>query len=176
MDTPIPKSTGEGPAAQLGIIQRYDTNEFAKSRTGQDDGSTSVDPLEFSVRGSIPGVSNSPYEGSQEQRWRRKIEGGVRERNPQPFEFPVETRFRVEVLFRLAKERLTAMSTQPAPPDLDNLLKPLLDTVFTSDNVTKKPTGVLVNANDNWVFDVHASKTLAHSTADEGVDVIVTWQ
>ncbi len=38
------------------------------------------------------------------------------------------------------KERLFIQPNQSVPPDLDNLLKPVLDTLFISDNVIG-PTG-----------------------------------
>jgi len=64
---------------------------------------------------------------------------------------------------------------RPGPPDLDNLLKPVLDTLFTSDNVVG-PTGVLVEANDTYVTEVRARKTEAPVREQEGADIIVTWR
>ena len=69
---------------------------------------------------------------------------------------------------------LLQMSNRPNPADLDNLLKPILDTVFTSENV-KGPTKALVDANDTNVFEVCARKTRAFSSQGQGVDITVSW-
>ena len=54
-------------------------------------------------------------------------------------------------------------------------LQPVLDTLFTSENVVG-PTGVLVKANDTQVTEVHARKTQASVREEEGADIIVTWE
>ena len=82
----------------------------------------------------------------------------VAERFPEPFMPPGGTEFAVDVVFHLVEHRLFVRPNRPGPPDLDNLLKPVLDTLFTSANVLG-PTGVLVDANDTWVTDVRARKT-----------------
>ena len=72
--------------------------------------------------------------------WREAIRNAVRDAYPQaPFPPPPDqTKFSVEVIFRMTQEDLA----RPAF-DLDNFAKPILDTLFTSQNVTRL-TGVLL--------------------------------
>ena len=89
--------------------------------------------------------------------WREAIRDAVMARYPQaPFpEPPSGTKFTVEVIFRMTPQDLA----RPAV-DLDNLAKPILDTLFTSQNVSKsRLTGVLLReVNDTWVFRLRLEK------------------
>jgi Holliday junction resolvase RusA-like endonuclease len=100
----------------------------------------------------------------------------VKDRYPDaPYRPARGTRFTVEVEFHLVASRLFIQPHQPVPPDLDNLLKPVLDTLFISDNV-KGPTGVLVPENDTFVTEVRARKTEAPVPEEQGADIFVTWE
>jgi hypothetical protein len=125
--------------------------------------------LTIEVRGTEPSTIRSGETG-----WRMAIAQKVAERFPEPFMPPEGTEFAVDVVFHLVEHRLFVRPSRPAPPDLDNLLKPVLDTVFTSANVLG-PTGVLINANDTWVTDVRARKTEAPDSSQEGADITVSW-
>ena len=61
--------------------------------------------------------------------------------------------------------------------DLDNLAKPVLDTLFTSQNVSKsRITGVLLpEVNDTWVFRLRLEKVGVKTPQDQGADLTVTW-
>jgi hypothetical protein len=81
--------------------------------------------------------------------WREAIRDAVTDAYPQaPFASPpLGTRFTVEVIFRMTPADLA----RPAC-DLDNFAKPVIDTLFTSQNVSRL-TGVLLSeVNDTWVF------------------------
>lgn len=125
--------------------------------------------LTIEVRGTEPSTIRSG-----ETAWRMAIAEEVSERFPEPFMPPEETEFAVDVVFHLVEHRLFVRPNRPGPPDLDNLLKPVLDTLFTSANVLG-PTGVLVKANDTWVTDVRARKTEARDSSQEGADITVSW-
>src|SRR6266508_423307 len=125
--------------------------------------------LTIEVRGMEPSTIRSG-----ETAWRMAIAAKVAERFPEPFTPPEGTEFAVDVVFHLVEHRLFVRPNRPGPPDLDNLLKPVLDTLFTSANVLG-PTGVLVNANDTWVTDVRARKTEAPDSSQEGADITVSW-
>jgi hypothetical protein len=73
-------------------------------------------------------------------RWREAIRDAVMAAYPQaPFTSPPEgTKFTVEMIFRMTPEDLA----RPAC-DLDNFAKPVLDTLFTSQNVSRL-NGVLI--------------------------------
>lgn len=58
--------------------------------------------------------------------------------------------------------------------DLDNFVKPVLDTIFTSQNVSREVTGVLFSVNDTWVFRLVLQKVGVESSEDQGADITVT--
>ncbi len=126
--------------------------------------------LSIQVRGVQPSTQKS---GPTE--WRQAIAEAVRASCPDaPYQPPEEMTFTVDIVFHLVKERLFIQPNQPGPPDLDNLLKPVLDTLFTSDNVAG-PTGTLVHRNDTYVTEVRARKTEALGRDSEGADITVEW-
>ncbi len=82
--------------------------------------------------------------------WRKAIHGAVEAAYPQaPFTSPhlKTARFTVEMTFRM-----TPLDLARPAVDLDNFAKPVLDTLFTSQNV-RRLTGVLLpDVNDTRVF------------------------
>jgi hypothetical protein len=62
--------------------------------------------------------------------------------------------------------------------DLDNLAKPVLDTIFKSrHSQVKDPylTGALFEVDDDQVIRLRLEKGEVTYTSEEGVDVAVTW-
>jgi hypothetical protein len=118
---------------------------------------------EIEVRGHPPRVKDI--------RWRKAIRDEVEAKYPQaPFtEPPSGTKFDVEVSFRMTPEDLA----RPAF-DLDNFVKPVLDTIFTSQNVSPEVTGVLFPVNDTWVFRLVLQKVRVETPEDQGADITVT--
>jgi hypothetical protein len=84
---------------------------------------------------------------------------------------PLGTKFTVEVIFRMTPKDLA----RPAF-DLDNFAKPVLDTLFTSQNVSKsRLTGVLLpEVNDTWVFRLVLEKVEVEDPQDQGAYITVT--
>jgi len=79
--------------------------------------------------------------------------------------------FSVALLFRMREERLQYA-------DLDNLAKPVLDTLFQSRHSQVKDAslaGALFCVDDDRVFRLNLEKQLARDAADEGVDISVSW-
>ena len=106
--------------------------------------------------------------------WREAIRDAVTANYPRaPFtSTPMETKFAVEATFRMTPEDLA----RPAV-DLDNLAKPVLDTLFTSRNVSKtRLTGVLLRVNDTWVFRLLLEKVEVKTPQEQGADLTVTWR
>ena len=103
--------------------------------------------------------------------WREAIRDAVTDTYPQaPFTSPpLKTKFTVEVIFRMTPEDLA----RPAF-DLDNFAKPVLDTLFTSQNVSRL-TGVLLPVNDTWVFQLRLEKVKVTTPQEQGADITVTW-
>lgn len=103
-------------------------------------------------------------------RWREAIRSQVAATYPRaPFVAPPKgTKFDVEVIFRMTPGDLE----KPAV-DLDNLVKPVLDTLFTSQNVSSTVTGVLLPVNDTWIFRLFAEKVGVKTPQDQGADITV---
>jgi hypothetical protein len=62
--------------------------------------------------------------------------------------------------------------------DLDNLAKPILDTIFLIDRPQTKDgtlTGALVKRNDNAIRKLTLEKIPVHEPAELGVDILVEW-
>jgi len=105
--------------------------------------------------------------------WRDAIRDAVKEAYPQaPFTAPhlATARFTVEVTFLMTPVDLA----RPAV-DLDNFVKPVLDTLFTSQNV-RRLTGVLLpDVNDTRVFRLLIEKDEVDSPEDQGADITISW-
>jgi hypothetical protein len=104
--------------------------------------------------------------------WREAIRDAVTATYPQaPFASPpLETKFTVEMIFRMTPEDLA----RPAC-DLDNFAKPVLDTLFTSQNVSRLTGVLLPGVNDTWVFRLLLEKVQVKTPEEQGVDLTVAW-
>jgi len=104
--------------------------------------------------------------------WREAIRDAVKGSYPQAsFTSPPEgTRFTVEVIFRMTPEDLA----RPAF-DLDNFAKPVLDTLFTSQNVSRLSGVLLPEVNDTWVFRLLLEKVRVETPQEQGADITISW-
>lgn len=105
--------------------------------------------------------------------WRDAIGAAVEAAYPQaPFTAPhlKAARFTVEVIFRMTPEDLA----RPAF-DLDNFAKPVLDTLFTSQNVSRLTGVLLPEVNDTWVFRLLLEKIRVESPQEQGADITISW-
>ncbi len=59
--------------------------------------------------------------------------------------------------------------------DLDNFAKPVLDTLFTSQNVSRLTGVLLPGVNDTWVFRLHLEKVEVKTPQKQGADITVSW-
>jgi hypothetical protein len=84
---------------------------------------------------------------------------------------PEQTKFDVEVIFRMTEKDLK----RPAF-DLDNFVKPVLDTIFTSQNVSRGVTRALLPVNDTWVFRLVVEKIRVETPEEQGADITVRWR
>jgi hypothetical protein len=83
---------------------------------------------------------------------------------------PLGTRYTVEVIFRMTPQDLA----RPAC-DLDNFAKPVIDTLFTSQNVSRLTGVLLPEVNDTWVFRLLLEKVEVKTPQEQGADIAVTW-
>lgn len=120
----------------------------------------------FEVRGVAP-----VFGGSTRWLWRRRLgEAATRARDGMPDAAPAGP-FELAVVFFLLPLRLEHN-------DLDNMAKPILDTLFWSGNVqVAEPglTGTLFAVPDSRVFRMTVEKRSVDRAADEGVHITVRW-
>jgi hypothetical protein len=104
--------------------------------------------------------------------WREAIRDAVMATYPQaPFPSPPSgTKFTVEVIFRMTPDDLA----RPAF-DLDNFAKPVLDALFTSQNVSRLTGVLLPGVNDTWVFRLCLEKVKVETSQEQGADLKITW-
>ncbi len=90
---------------------------------------------------------------------------------PDPHEVPPRAPISVAVVFRIAQPRF-------ASSDLDNLVKPVLDTLFRSRDEQLDPTltAALLPVDDAAINRLVVEKRPAKGTDDEGVTVEVRWE
>jgi hypothetical protein len=121
-------------------------------------------PWRIQVRGHAARVKSD--------RWRVAIRDAVTAAYPQaPFASPPEgTKFSVEMIFRMTPEDLARRAC-----DLDNFAKPVLDTLFTSQNVSRLNGVLLPGVNDTWVFRLVLEKVGVKTPQEQGADITVTW-
>ncbi len=104
--------------------------------------------------------------------WREAVRDAVMDAYPQaPFtSLPLGARFTVEVIFRMTREDLV----RPAA-DLDNFVKPVIDTLFTSQNVSGLTGVLLPEVNDTRVFKLLLEKVEVKTPQEQGADITITW-
>jgi hypothetical protein len=121
-------------------------------------------PWRIQVRGHPPRRDTSS--------WREAIRDAVTDTYPQaPFtSLPSGTKFTVEVIFRMTPKDLA----RPAL-DLDNFAKPVLDTLFTSQNISRLTGVLLPEVNDTWVFRLLLEKVAVETAHEQGADITVSW-
>ena len=128
--------------------------------------------IAFRVRDAKPRPSN---ETKVIRAWREAVAEAARRASGQgAFTKPTaSSRFALSLRFRM---------TESAPgqkSDLDNLAKPVLDTLFLPDDKqAREPgvSGVLFDIDDSQVFWLELEKTHVSSEEEEGVDVRVVWE
>ena len=117
-------------------------------------------------------VRRHPARARASSSWREAIRDAVTATYPQaPFTPPPSgTKFTVEMIFRMTPEDLA----RPAC-DLDNFAKPVLDTLFTSQNVSRDSPACFSPVNDTWVFRLVLEKVRVKTPQEQGADLTVTW-
>jgi hypothetical protein len=124
----------------------------------------------ISVRGQRP----IPW-GCNEWMWRKAVSDAahvVRKTREEVLpKVPQETHFSVTLLFLMKPGSIERA-------DLDNLAKPVLDTLFRSRNAQvqdKELTGAMFGVDDDRVFQLVAAKKLVVGPNDEGIDITIAW-
>lgn len=124
--------------------------------------------IELRVRGARP----VPW-GTGERSWRAEVAHAAHQMSaaspvPPP---PPDAGFTVLLTLYLSPAR-------HRDSDLDNLAKPVLDTLFHARHVQARVpdvTGVLFDVPDERVVKLVLEKRVADRVDDQGVDIVVTW-
>jgi Holliday junction resolvase RusA-like endonuclease len=122
---------------------------------------------------TISVVGRTPLGGgsSSRRQWRETLRQAAIAVAPDPREVPRRAPMSVHVVFRIAEPRF-------ASSDLDNLVKPVLDTLFRSRDEQLDPTltAALFPVDDAEINRLIVEKQQAAGTEDEGVTVEVRWE
>jgi Holliday junction resolvase RusA-like endonuclease len=122
---------------------------------------------------AIAVVGRTPLGGgsSSRRQWREAIRQAAVAVAPDPREVPPGAALRIDVVFRIAGPRFDSS-------DLDNLVKPVLDTLFRSRDEQLDPTltAALLPVDDAAIHRLVVEKQQADGTDDEGVTVEVRWE
>ena len=135
--------------------------------------------LAFTVRGMTP----RPYSTEGVEEWRRRLVEAAKQlrvdgRRENP---PQGTRFAVRIVFLMTSAHVVQQGAQQGP-DLDNLAKPVLDSVFRGSGGAdvgaqeQGLTGALIDADDKWVFSLRTEKREVPRGEHEGAVVIIEWE
>ena len=121
---------------------------------------------------SVRGMTPIPW-GGGEMPWRGKLAEEARlarvKSNVQVIS--ILTHFAVDIVFLMRQPRIEGA-------DLDNLAKPILDTLFRSRNAQVKDlslTGALFDVDDDRVFKLTLEKKLVSTSTEEGVDINISY-
>lgn len=120
----------------------------------------------------IRGAHPLPY-GNNEQEWRQQIADAANETMPHYPQPNVTNRtvFTVHAKFFFVDRAILG-------GDLDNLAKPVLDTLFLPNNPQVEDlnlTGVVFHVDDQAVRELFLRKVPVETAEEEGADILVTW-
>lgn len=117
-------------------------------------------------------VGRTPLGGGSTSRrsWREAIRDAALEASGRFPDRPTPDELTVEVVFRIAEPRMRSA-------DLDNMVKPVLDTIFRSRDEQLDPalTGALLPVDDASIHRLVVEKHRAEGPHDEGVRIVVRW-
>lgn len=122
---------------------------------------------------AVHGMTPVPW-GSNEWAWRKAIAETARAERIrcQPSAYSHLTHFTVAIVFQM-----TVAHIQRA--DLDNLAKPVLDTLFLIRNAQvadSSLTGALFDVDDQCVYVLRLEKRMVLHTEEEGASIAISWE
>ena len=130
-----------------------------------DNANSTPNPWRIAVRGHPPRVNSGD--------WREAIQKAVMVAYPQaPFtsQHLERARFTMEVTFRMTSSDIARRAV-----DLDNFAKPVIDTLFTSQNTSRLSKVLLPSVDDTQVFRLLLEKIEVPSPQDQGADITISW-
>lgn len=123
--------------------------------------------LDFSLKGTRP----VPFAGGEgEKLWWQALaaQAQVVRANKPVRAIASSARFSVEIIFFLLP------GNTPGGTDLDNLAKPVLDTLFKGRK--QPPTGILFDLHDTNVSELVLEKRFVSTQEEEGVEINFMWE
>lgn len=118
-----------------------------------------ISNLTLVIRGRPSPWANQPQEGV----WRSQIADQVRETVPEPFSKEIRPR----------KVRIEFLMIQSRRGDLDNLAKPVLDTLFRQSRKSAHPVACIFMCDDCHIEELTLKRTIVTDPADEGAIVSI---
>ena len=108
---------------------------------------------------------------SSRREWREAIRDAAVTAASDPPDVPADAPLSVDVVFRITEPRFGSS-------DLDNLVKPVLDTLFRSRDEQLDPslTAALLPVDDSAIQRLSVEKHVADGADDEGVTIEVRWE
>lgn len=116
-------------------------------------------PIIFDVSGRPSPWANEPHESA----WRQAIATRAREVVAEPYGATVRPS-RVVVEFRLTPRR---------KGDLDNLAKPVLDTLFRQSRISKHPVACIFTCDDFYLSELILRRIEVSGLEEEGATIII---
>jgi len=123
-----------------------------------------VQTISFSVRGTSPKAW-----GNNEWDWRKALAEQARKISSSSIPIPESARISVDIVFFLRADRA----------DLDNLAKPVLDTLFRINRPQVRDltlTAALFQVDDSRIYLLKLEKRPVTAPSDEGALVVITWE
>jgi hypothetical protein len=158
------------------ILWRDEPRDAHRRAVGEDEETIDVGDQTFELRDV--GHEPRPWATGQEWAWRTAVANAIRDASaasgrilPLAIDGKNEPHLSVEIVFRMSPPRFL-------DADLDNLAKPVLDTLFRAKRVQLPQTagevsGVLFAFDDSRVVRLVLEKLRVESVAYAGMDVIV---
>ena len=122
--------------------------------------------FQIAIRGMRPSPSANER---REVAWRHKIAEEIAKRVNRPLNVPADTQFELRITFYIESAQLFRAG------DLDNLAKPVLDTLFQQSRPTELPTARLFTVDDGYVTSLQPAKHGVKKSSDEGADIHLKW-
>lgn len=126
----------------------------------------------MSIKISVQGEKPVPW-GCNEWDWRRVVAKQARQvRSQIQGTISTNAQFSVALIFLIGEDYI-------GRTDLDNLAKPVLDTLFQIRNAQVKDpslTGALFDVDDDQVFKLNLEKRLVSSEEEQGVEISIVWE
>ncbi len=131
-------------------------------------------PVFLRIRGKRP-IADNLYSKKQVLEWRKFLVREITSQYTKITDIPSTARLTVDIIFVFTRQNAEGV-------DLDNLAKPVLNTLFKPrKNKDKQPdydiSTAMFEIEDSTIFDLRLRKVgfTVEKEKEEGIDVLITW-